>query len=69
MKIVRFKVMSYALFDALFALENTRDSHRYIEYSVGKEDDEIWIYAKEIYIPKLSNECMEAKDCCAKCEG
>ena len=61
MRTIRFKVSPYALFDSLFALENTKDNHRHIEYTVTKEDDEIWVYAGEIIHTSISVE-----NCCSK---
>lgn len=60
MKTIRFKVSPYALFDTLFALENTKDNHRHIEYTVTKEDDEIWVYAGEVtHITISDNNCCK----------
>lgn len=54
------KIAPYALADALMALENSKDKHRFIEYYVTKEDDDLIIGGKEKYFPNKSEPM-----CCA----
>ena len=41
------RIAPYALFNALKALELTNDRHRYIEYGITQEGDDLVIWGKE----------------------
>lgn len=51
----RCRVAPYALFNALAALENTRDSQRYIEYGVTQEDGYLVIWGEEKLVPRCDS--------------
>lgn len=51
MKKFHCEVAPYALFDALAALENTRDSQRWIDYAVTSEDGKLFIQGNERFCP------------------
>jgi hypothetical protein len=46
---VRFNVAPYALLDAVAALINAKDSHKYVNVTVTKEDNELVVIAEEVY--------------------
>ena len=61
---IKFEVAPYALFDVLCALNNTRDSNRYVEYGVIKEDNNLIVWANEKYYKR----CTYPETGCGSCE-
>ena len=49
----RCKVVPYALFDVLCALECTKTSSSYVDYFITKEDGDLIIGGKEVYVRKI----------------
>ena len=69
MRIIKFQVSTYAIFDLLKALDNTRDEERHIEYGVTKEGCELFVWAIEHCDLELCSEpaCTSEEEC-EQCE-
>ena len=60
-RLVKFKVASYALLDALEGLENSRDKDSYLTIIVTKEDGDLLVIATYKYFNSHSD--LAATDC------